>query len=393
MKSAGPAPAPDPRIGDAAERQAALGEEWLSFARDAFAVSTERQADLDALTRQVAEQQIGLANEQADISRADRARYEEKFRPIEDEFVEEAANYASPERQEAAAAAAKADVQSVAAGARETARREAASLGLDPTSGRFAGIERGAELGGALATAGAANTARQQVRDKGLALKADVVNLGKGLPTSAAQAAQLGIGAGNSAVGLTQGANSQYMASTGIMGQGFSGAGAGYGNQASTMLGLHEANMDAWDSKNKLAAANASGFGSAIGTGLGLILSDEEVKTDKAPIAEGDALEAVKSMPVESWRYEDGAGDGGAHVGPYAQDFQAATGKGDGKSIPAQDAIGLALKAVQDVDAKVERIAEAVGLGLTPANDRGAPRKRVAANANGPGLGLGKGAM
>jgi hypothetical protein len=108
---------------------------------------------------------------------------------------------------------------------------------------------------------------------------------------------------------------------------------------------------------------NFNGVMSAIGTGLGLFLSDEDAKENKEPIPEGDALEAVNSMPVEEWDYKEGQGDGGHHVGPYAQDFARATGKGDGHAIKAQDAIGLTMKAVQDLSVKVDKLSRAVGLG------------------------------
>nr|WP_295467464.1 hypothetical protein [Mesorhizobium sp.] len=236
-KSSSQAPTPDPNIGKAALLQAETGVAWMDFAKDAFKVSTERQAELDKLTKQVTESQLGIMNDQAAWSKADRQRYETTFRPIEDQFVQEASNYGSQERQDAAAATAMADVQSASAIARASARRDAASMGVNPNSGRFAGINRAGEMGTALATAGAANNARTSVRDKGLALKADVVNMGRGLPTQSAQAASLGLGAGSSAVGLNQGTNQQYLASTGIMGQGFQGQMAGYQGQANTLSG------------------------------------------------------------------------------------------------------------------------------------------------------------
>ena len=44
------------------------------------------------------------------------------------------------------------------------------------------------------------------------------------------------------------------------------------------------------------------------------------------------------------------------------------TGLGDGKSIKVQDALGLTMRAVQDVSRKVDRIAQQVGLGAYPGN-------------------------
>lgn len=365
-KGGGSAPSPDPNIGKAALKQAQIGEAWLGFAKDAFKISQERQVELDALTKRVTEAQLGMAEDQARWSREDRQRYESQFKPIEDDFIKEANAAGSPERQAAAAAEAKADVATAAAASRAAASREASSMGIAPGSGRFAGINRAGELGTTLATAGAANTARTAQRDKGLALKADVVNLGRGLPAQSAQAAALGLNAGSTAVGLNQANMGLSNQAGGIMGAGYQGAMQGYGNQANTLQNLHNSNVQVWQTQQQMAAANAQGIGSAIGSIAGLFLSDEDAKENKEEIPEGEALEAIKEMPVESWKYKEGMGDGEQHVGPYAQDFKEATGKGDGHTIPGQDALGITMKAVQDLDAKVERIADAVGIGLAP---------------------------
>lgn len=373
-KGGSKAPDPDPKIGEAALLQAETGVEWLNFAKDAFAISNERQAELDALTEEVTRRQLAIGDEQAGWARADRERYETLFKPLEDEFLAEARDYASPERQAAAAAEAKADVQSGAAVAKATAQREAAAMGINPASGRFAGIDRASEMGTALATAGAANAARQGVRDRGLALKADAVNLGRGLPAQSAQAAALGLSANAGAVGLNQATNSQFLASTGIMGQGYQGQMAGYAGQANTLQNLYNSQIDVWRTQQQLRAQNAAGIGSAIGGIFGMFMSDEDVKEDKAPIDDGAALDAVNAMPVEEWTYKQGVADEGRHVGPYAQDFAEATGKGDGRTIAVQDAIGITMKAVQDLDDKVDRIADAVGT-VAPAKTEAGRRK------------------
>lgn len=381
MKNETEAPSPDPAIGKAALLQAKTGEDWLKFATDAFAVSTERQAELDALTKRVTEQQLGIADEQAGWARSDRNRHETVFKPVEDQFVAEASNYGSAERQAEAAAGAKADVETAAAAARAGAERNAASLGINPASGRFASISRAGEMGTALASAGAANTARTAVRDKGLALKADVANLGRGLPAQSASAQALGLSAGSSAVGLNQGANQQYIASTGIMNSGFGGAQQGYAGQASTLNQQYNNQLNAWQAQNQANAQSAAGIGSFLGGAAGLIFSDENVKEDKVPIEDGAALEAVKRMPVEEWTYQEGVADGGRHIGTYAQDFKAATGKGDGTSIPVQDAIGITMKAVQDIDAKIEKLTSVIGLGQREptAKPKADKRERMAA--------------
>lgn len=360
-KGSSKAPDPDPNIGRAALMQAETGQQFLDFSKEAWKVSNERQAELDALTKRVTEQQLGVAEDQAKWARSDRERYETVFKPIEDQFIDEATNYATAERQAQAAAEAKGDVQVAAAGARDAAQRNAASMGINPTSGRYAGIDRATELGTAMAEAGAANTARQAVRDKGLALKADVANMGRGLPSQSAQAQALGLNASSGAVGLNQGANQQYIASTGIMGQGYSGAMQGYAGMGQTLNTQYGNQINAWQAEQSAKNSAWGGIGQVLGAGLGF-LSDENLKENKKEIPDGDALEAVENMPVEEWNYKDGVADEGQHVGTYAQDFQRETGKGDGKSINAQDAIGITMKAVQDVSRELGNLAKAVGI-------------------------------
>lgn len=383
-KSAGSAPDPDPNIGKAALMQAETGEKWLSFAKDAFQVSQERQVELDALTKQVTQQQLGLATEQANWSREDRERYNTKFKPIEDKFVQEATNYATEDRQAQAAAEARADVQTAAANARAANERNAASMGIDPRSGRFAGIQATTETNQTLLEAGAANTARQNMRDKGLALKADVVNLGRGLPAAAAAGAAGSVSASGTALGGTQATNAQALAAPSVMAQGYSGAMQGYAGMGSTLNQQYGLQLEGWKTQQQLKAQSASGIGSFLGgiASMFTFPSDPDVKVNKKPVADGAALEAVNNMPVEEWDYKEGVGDGGHHIGVYADDFKRETGQGDGKSIAIQDAIGITMKAVQDLDKKVTKIADAVGLagvGAAPAKKRKSSEMAVAA--------------
>ena len=65
-------------------------------------------------------------------------------------------------------------------------------------------------------------------------------------------------------------------------------------------------------------------------------------------------LDALKRMPVEAWKYKAGEGDGGEHVGAYAQDFKKATGLGDGESINVIDALGVTMGAVKELAETVD---------------------------------------
>jgi hypothetical protein len=261
----GPAPAPDPAVGQAALEEMQLGRDWLGFAREQFAQGNVRQEQLDDLTAAVQRQQMAAQDENMANARQDRARYQTVFQPMQDEFIQTAKNYDSPERQAQVAAEAQADVQRAAATQRGTTGRQMAAMGLNPTSGRYAGVTAAQDTATALASAGAANNARQQVRDRGLQLRADAINMGSGLPSSTASSYGIGLNAGNSATGNAMQANSNWRSNVGIMGQGFSGAMQGLQGGAGVLNNQYSTQGSIWSAQQQAAAANSGGMMSGIG--------------------------------------------------------------------------------------------------------------------------------
>lgn len=375
-KGGSKAPAPDKNIGIAALKQAETGEDWLKFAEEQFAVGNERQKGIDALSQRVTEQQLSTQDQANQWARDDRARYESVYRPMEDKYVQEATNWDSPERQAAAAGEARADVLGAADMQRQSSNRQMTAMGINPASGRFAGTQRAGDTATALAAAGASNSARDRVRQQGLAMRADAINMGKGLPSQAASSAGLGLSAGTSAMGNTLNANNSWRSNVGIMGQGFGGAMQGYAGQASTLNSQYGNQLNAWQAENQASSANSAGLMSGLGSMAGMAMmafSSKELKENKESV--DGALDAVNSMPVEAWDYKQGVSDEGRHIGPYAEDFQAATGMGDGKTINLVDGMGLTMKAVQELDQKVEKLAK----GIEVVGRKRNPSKRASA--------------
>lgn len=435
-KGGGSAPAPDPLIGQAAMENARLGKEWLSFAKEQFAVGNERQKVTDALTGRVIEQQLDAQDKAAKRSDLQWSDYNAMYRPIErmnmldalgaqnmtDEQVmelinsqntnelsrlqadyeaniaainakpgqsvitsstsggmsEEQANSIAraitglsqteimaekypefaklneklandpviaalrkkkgddgsasiaakreeitkalmaggqqaqeiqkviagltPEQRQAmidaetkrfeaqkaslsdvskqvmaqrqagrvaegnAAAEAKADVVANYGQQKEMAARQMASMGVNPTSGKFAGVTRAQDTNAALAAAGAQNNARKMVRQQGIALRADQANYGRGGSSVAAQQAGIGLNSGNSAVANNASANGNFYQNAGIMNQGFQGnigANTSAGNMLNTLYGNQ---VQAWAAEQQANATSSAGIGSMVGT-------------------------------------------------------------------------------------------------------------------------------
>lgn len=363
-KPSSSAPKPDPMIGIAAMKSAETGEKWLEVAKEQFGIANERQAKLDDLTSKVTNSQLTAQNNANTWAAEDRDRYKTVFQPMEDAFIDKAKNWDSPEKQAQAAAEAKGDVLAASAQAEQTRQRQMGGMGINPASGRFAATERSADTATALASAGAQNNARTTLKNQAVALQADAANMGRGLPSQATQALGLGVQTGNSIVGNNVSTNSARNQSVGILQSGYSTAMQGYGQQANILNNLYQNQLAGWQAQQSANASSASGMMSGIGSIAGLFFSDEDAKEDKKPVS--GMLKAVRGMPVQEWSYKPGLGDGGRHIGTYAQDFQRETGKGDGRSIPVIDAIGVTMGAIKELDQKVDQLAKGRGIGPMP---------------------------
>lgn len=142
--------------------------------------------------------------------------------------------------------------------------------------------------------------------------------------------------------------------SNGALQAGGQGAMAGYGQQGQLLNTQYQQQLQGWEAGQKGLSSVMGGIGTMAGLVFG---SSKKIKKDMEELPKGSALGALREMPVEAWTYNEGEGDGGRHIGPYAEDFAAATGRGDGKSIDVISAIGVTMGAIKDLDAKVSSLA------------------------------------
>lgn len=245
---------------EAAKYSFALGMEQLDWAKEQYA-SDRSVVDLvvaSAMNRQEQNDEAAMA---------DRQRYERIYQPLEDQAVQDARDFSSPERQEFEAGRAAAEVAQQFDAQRRAAAQNLEAYGVDPSSTRYAALDMGSRIQQAAAQAGAANNARVQTDAMGRALRSEAVNVGRGYPGQVAgtyaTALQSGNAATNSALaGTASGASTM---GTGAQWQGM-------GNQALNTWG-NTLNMGY---QNQLAAFNAnqnssSGLGGLLGAGLGAI--------------------------------------------------------------------------------------------------------------------------
>jgi hypothetical protein len=201
-------------------------------------------------------------------ARADRARYENIYQPLEDQLASEAESYASPERLERERGRAMGTVAQQFDQTRDAALQQLEGFGIDPSSTRYAALDIGMRAQKAASMAAAGNQADQATEATGRALRSEAINVGRGYPgqvvNSYGQAMQQGNQATNATLAQTaSGANTM-------------GTGLQWGAQGNQSLGTwSNALTQGYNTQMQRFNANqnaSSGWGSALGLlgGLGM---------------------------------------------------------------------------------------------------------------------------
>ena len=308
-------PPPPPNMGDLAESSEEVARiaqqtqrEQLDWAREQWGQQQE------VLERVLGVQMDAMAENQA-WARDDRSRYHDVFQPIEDDLIEDFTTYDSVERQESEAGKAVADVRNQFQAQRNNAEQRLASMGIDPSQVRSSSIDSQSRLTEALGSASAANTRRENVRDKGRALRADAINIGRGMPSQAAQSYGLALQAGSSGL---QGMNSTMQSNSNMV----NGAGQ-WGNQALQGYGQSGSLQDMqWQNQNTVAQQSNQMMGDIMGAGMGAfaMMSSKKTKKNIKAIPDKDSLKQVKDGKTYEYEYKDGYGQpSGTQVGTIAE--------------------------------------------------------------------------
>ena len=207
-----------------------MSDEQQQWARDLWTDT------IHPMMERTSEQQIAISNEQLSNARQDRQRYKDVYQPLEDNLIQEFQDYDTPERRDLESGRAMALTQQTFDAQRANAEQRLASYGIDPSQLRAGAIDASARTRAALAQAAQGNQARTNVEDRGRALRAEAINIGRGLPSQVAASYGQTLNAGNSAMGNT---NAGINTGANIMGTGAQ-YGSMAGNQnAQTMSGIN----------------------------------------------------------------------------------------------------------------------------------------------------------
>ena len=187
---------------------------WAATIYVGGSIAMDYLDDSDDLQADALSQQNAISRDQQKMAREQWDYYKANYQPLEEGVIADAKAAGTPERQEAAAGRAVADVRQQYGISRDVAKRGMERYGLNPSDPTYQSMLLDSNLGEAAATAGSANLARENERNLGYTKMIQALSLGKGLPTdAAANLSRASAGYGNVAAGYG-GINRQNMANT-----------------------------------------------------------------------------------------------------------------------------------------------------------------------------------
>lgn len=271
---------------ESAELMAKLGQDQLA--------ETKRQYDLNrAVSDPVVKAQTDLMAQSIEQGNDYTKFMKEYGRPVDIALQQEAMASGGQTAQDAAAGRVRGGIEKQQAAEQAQQDRAMAGMGVNPNSGRFAGLTSARSIANAAATAGAMDAARESEKNLGFAKKLDVSGIFRGLPGASQGAYSVANQSGNSAVGNQMAPSGQMLAgqatAAGMIGQGQQQYVSGLG---SIMGAQQQLNISNAQMSNRGGGA-AAGIGQlAMGAGMlgwaPFAASDPRLKEHVVKVGESD---------------------------------------------------------------------------------------------------------
>ena len=242
-----------------------LGDDQLAFAQQQYNRS-------QPLLERVANQQMAAQSEQMAQARDYYNYQQDTFRPVERGLVADAQRFNTDAYANELASKASADAGLAFGQVQAQNQRASRSMGANPNSGRYAGMQQASGLALAANRANAMTNARTQADQMGYARRLDAVGMGRGLSGASAAAYGGASGAGSMAGQNAQSAGQNYM---GNMAIGSSTIGSGQQMQIGGLSNLLNANVNQYINSQDSALGD---LGAIAGGVASVYKSDERLK-------------------------------------------------------------------------------------------------------------------
>ena len=280
---------------EAARIQAGLGRDQLDFAKEQYARSTP-------ILEGIAQQQMAAQNEQMTQARDYYNYQKDTYRPLERSLVADANNFNTEAYRQEMAGKAAADAGRAFGISQQQNQRAMSSMGVNPNSGRFAGMQQATGLQQAAVSANAQTNARSQAQQMGYARKLDAAGLGRGLAGASAAAYGGASGAGSMAGQNAQSAGQNYM---GNMAIGAGTIGAGQNMQISGLSNILNNQTSAYVNTSGSVLGDIGGVLGGAASVMTAWPSDRRLKDNIEEVG----VDQRTALPLYEFNYKEEFGD------------------------------------------------------------------------------------
>lgn len=163
-----------------------LGQQMAGWAQGVYAKTSQITDQAVGNFFNVSQQMMGFSNKLAD-------QYNNLFAPENAQLIADANSYASPSRMQADMGMAGATAAQAGQAAMRNSEQQLASFGIDPSSGRYAALDKADAVQNAANVAGAENMQRMEDIKTGQQLRSEAVQVGSLLPAAVSNTANTAI--------------------------------------------------------------------------------------------------------------------------------------------------------------------------------------------------------
>lgn len=264
------APTPDPRMAEAALRNAQIAEDALNWYRGVYERDLKpAQDEQRAMQQGLIQDYLTDRRRQRDFADEQNRYYQQTFKPIEEQMARDAMQYDSEENIARRQGIAGAAVTQAFSNAQQQATRNASRMGINPNSGAFAALNARLTNAQALGVAGARTGAAFDTIDRGIALRTGAANFGRNMPNTAANYFSLANQTGGAANATGLSGMEMMRQNAGFVGQGFNQGMQGYTNAANIYNQDFQGRMAGYQSQQQALGSMLGAIGGFAGYGLG----------------------------------------------------------------------------------------------------------------------------
>lgn len=252
-----------------------LGEQQFQWAQNVWNQEQPLVDQSEQISIQLAQQELASSQQMQQFSQEQEALYNQYYAPLQEAYVQQAENWASPGNIALVTGQAQAGVAEQAQAGLNTANEQLMSYGVNPGSSRFAGLQIGARTTGGAAQAAAGTTAAQNLKLQQLALEQGAINTGQGVANTAGQLSNAATGASQAGTGASSAASgaAQSNLSTGSSAL---TAPTNWFNTGANNMAVYTNAVNAYNTAQlgyaQLAAQQSEGVGSIVGSIVGKFL-------------------------------------------------------------------------------------------------------------------------